>query len=176
MNMILHGHETAELWRGNTLAARISRILATTSRPSTSQSPTLLSPTRHGLADSIRPTTSTGASSTASHLPGMETMPFSCTSSLRSRARARARSFCRMACCFAATGGRHSQEPRQARPHQGHHRPAPNLFYGTGIPACILVIDKENANTRTGIFMIDAGKASARTVTRTVCERRTSTG
>ena len=33
-----------------------------------------------------------------------------------------------------------------------------NLFYGTGIPACILVIDKENATHRTGIFMIDASK------------------
>lgn len=31
-----------------------------------------------------------------------------------------------------------------------------NLFYGTGIPACIIVIDKENAHTREGIFMIDA--------------------
>ena len=33
-----------------------------------------------------------------------------------------------------------------------------NLFYGTGIPACIIVIDKENAGSRKGIFMIDAGK------------------
>lgn len=33
-----------------------------------------------------------------------------------------------------------------------------NLFYGTGIPACIIVIDKEDAYTRKGIFMIDAGK------------------
>ena len=33
-----------------------------------------------------------------------------------------------------------------------------NLFYGTGIPACILVIDKENAGDRSGIFMIDASK------------------
>jgi type I restriction enzyme M protein len=33
-----------------------------------------------------------------------------------------------------------------------------NLFYGTGIPACIVVIDKENADGRKGIFMIDAGK------------------
>ena len=31
-----------------------------------------------------------------------------------------------------------------------------NLFYGTGIPACIVVIDKENAHSRKGIFMIDA--------------------
>ncbi len=33
-----------------------------------------------------------------------------------------------------------------------------NLFYGTGIPACILIIDKEHAHARTGIFMIDASK------------------
>ena len=33
-----------------------------------------------------------------------------------------------------------------------------NLFYGTGIPACIVVIDKENAVRRDGIFMIDASK------------------
>ncbi|GMO41600.1 MAG: type I restriction-modification system subunit M [Treponemataceae bacterium] len=31
-----------------------------------------------------------------------------------------------------------------------------NLFYGTGIPACIIVIDKEGAAERNGIFMIDA--------------------
>ncbi len=31
-----------------------------------------------------------------------------------------------------------------------------NLFYGTGIPACIVVIDKEAAHARKGIFMIDA--------------------
>ncbi len=34
----------------------------------------------------------------------------------------------------------------------------PNLFYGTGIPACIIVLDKEDANARKGIFMIDASK------------------
>jgi type I restriction enzyme M protein len=33
-----------------------------------------------------------------------------------------------------------------------------NLFYGTGIPACILVLDKENANARRGVFMIDASR------------------
>lgn len=42
-----------------------------------------------------------------------------------------------------------------------------NLFYGTGIPACIIVIDKEGAqarafsasgNSQQGIFMIDASK------------------
>ena len=33
-----------------------------------------------------------------------------------------------------------------------------NLFYGTGIPACIIVLDKEGAQARKGIFMIDASK------------------
>lgn len=31
-----------------------------------------------------------------------------------------------------------------------------NLFFGTSIPACIIVLDKENAFEREGIFMIDA--------------------
>jgi type I restriction enzyme M protein len=34
----------------------------------------------------------------------------------------------------------------------------PNLFYGTGIPACVVVIDKEHAASRTAVFMIDAAK------------------
>jgi len=34
-----------------------------------------------------------------------------------------------------------------------------NLFYGTGIPACLIVIDKENAENRKAIFMIDASKS-----------------
>lgn len=34
----------------------------------------------------------------------------------------------------------------------------PNLFYGTGIPACILVLDKENAQARRGVYLIDASK------------------
>lgn len=33
-----------------------------------------------------------------------------------------------------------------------------NLFYGTGIPACIIVLDKESAAHRKGIFMMDASK------------------
>ena len=33
-----------------------------------------------------------------------------------------------------------------------------NLFFGTGIPACIIIIDKEDAAQRKGLFMIDASK------------------
>jgi type I restriction enzyme M protein len=33
-----------------------------------------------------------------------------------------------------------------------------NLFFGTGIPACILLLDKEEAQVRKGIFMIDSSR------------------
>jgi len=33
-----------------------------------------------------------------------------------------------------------------------------NLFYGTGIPACIVIIDKTETESRKGVFMIDASK------------------
>ncbi|WP_208357946.1 type I restriction-modification system subunit M [Helicobacter pylori] len=35
---------------------------------------------------------------------------------------------------------------------------APNLFYGTSIPACVIILDKENACARKGVFLIDASK------------------
>ena len=38
----------------------------------------------------------------------------------------------------------------------------PNLFYGTGIPACIVVFDKEHCRSDQGIFMIDASKGFAK--------------
>jgi len=37
-----------------------------------------------------------------------------------------------------------------------------NLFYGTGIPACIIVIDKQDAQARRGIFMVDASRGFAK--------------
>ncbi|MDD4963971.1 MAG: class I SAM-dependent DNA methyltransferase [Gallionella sp.] len=33
-----------------------------------------------------------------------------------------------------------------------------NLFFGTGIPACIIVLDKENAAGRSGLFMMDGSR------------------
>jgi type I restriction enzyme M protein len=33
-----------------------------------------------------------------------------------------------------------------------------NLFYGTGIPACIVVLDKREAGSREGIFLVEASK------------------
>lgn len=37
-----------------------------------------------------------------------------------------------------------------------------NLFYGTGIPACIVLVDKQDAHARKGIFMIDASSGFAK--------------
>ena len=50
-----------------------------------------------------------------------------------------------------------------------------NLFYGTGIPACIVVLDKENAAERTGVFMIDASKGFMKDGPRIGFAARTST-
>ena len=38
----------------------------------------------------------------------------------------------------------------------------PNLFFGTGIPACIIILDRENATASKGIFMIDAKEGFAK--------------
>jgi type I restriction enzyme M protein len=50
-----------------------------------------------------------------------------------------------------------------------------NLFYGTGIPACNVVLDKENAHARRGIFMIDASRGFMKDATRTASAARTCT-
>jgi len=34
----------------------------------------------------------------------------------------------------------------------------PNLFYGTGISACVIILDKEGAQNRKNIFMVDASR------------------
>ncbi len=38
----------------------------------------------------------------------------------------------------------------------------PNLFYGTSIPACLVVLEKENAAGRKGVFMIEASVGFAK--------------
>jgi type I restriction enzyme M protein len=50
-----------------------------------------------------------------------------------------------------------------------------NLFYGTGIPACIVVIDKKDAAARKAIFMVDASPGFIKDGPRTACASKTST-
>ena len=116
--------------------------------------------TSAGAPGSTRSTIPTSASSpSACRPPSRATTPTCCTSSARSRAPAKAPASCRTACSSAAMPRR---EIRRDLVRKGYIKgiiglPA-NLFYGTGIPACIVVIDKEDAHARKGIFMIDASR------------------
>ena len=129
MNMILHGHPTAELWRGNTLSTpyfkndEFKRF-------------------EYGI-----PPTKNGDYAFLLHL----------IASLKSRGKG---------AIILPHGvlfrGNKEADIRRNLIQRGLIKgiiglPA-NLFYGTGIPACIVVIDKENAHARTGIFMIYASK------------------
>ena len=116
------------------------------SRPSISWWPIRRSPTRPGATAWTRPTIVSAASSMASRQPRTATMPSCCTSSPRSKAPEKAPSSCRTACCSGAAPRQpFASEIVRAGYIKGIIGLPANLFYGTGIPACILVLDKEDA-------------------------------
>ena len=124
MNMILHGHATAESWKGNTLADPHSQEATASSRHSISRWPIRRSPPRRGPAVSNRPRPVSRFTS-AFRRPRTATTPSCCTSIKSLKSTARARSFCRTACSSGAT-----RKPTSASNlvqhglHQGHHRSA----------------------------------------------------
>ena len=159
MNMILHGHATADVWRGNTLAAPYFKNkdgslktfdFAVANPPFSTKAWTSgFNPD----ADEFKrfeygvPPAKNGDYAFLLHV----------TSSLKSKGKA---------AVILPHGvlfrGNKEADIRKNLITRGLIKgiiglPA-NLFYGTGIPACIVVIDKENAHVRTGIFMIDASK------------------
>ncbi len=159
MNMILHGHETAELWRGNTLAApyfknpddRLKTFDFAVANPPFSAKAwsSGLNPDHdeYGRFEYGIPPTKNGDYAFLLHL----------IASLNSKGKG---------AIILPHGvlfrGNKEADIRKNLIRQGFIKgiiglPA-NLFYGTGIPACILVLDKENARARSGIFMIDASK------------------
>ena len=159
MNMILHRHETAELWRGNTLAApyfknpddRLKTFDFAVANPpfSTKAWSSGLNPDHdeYGRFEYGIPPTKNGDYAFLLHL----------IASLNSKGKG---------AIILPHGvlfrGNKEADIRRNLIRRGFIKgiiglPA-NLFYGTGIPACILVLDKENAQARTGIFMIDASK------------------
>jgi type I restriction enzyme M protein len=159
MNMILHGHPTAELWRGNTLAAphfknKDNRLrafdYAVANPPFSSKAwSSGLNPSEDEFKrfEFGVPPAKNGDYAFLLHLIG----------SLKSKGKG---------AIILPHGvlfrGNKEADIRRNLITQGFMKgiiglPA-NLFYGTGIPACIIVIDKENAYARTGIFMIDASK------------------
>jgi type I restriction enzyme M protein len=165
MNMILHGHPTAELWRGNTLAAPYFKNkkdgslktfdFAVANPPfSTKAWSSGLDPAHDefGRFACGIPPAKNGDYAFLLHL----------VASLKSKGKG---------AIILPHGvlfrGNKEADIRRALIQRGLIKgiiglPA-NLFYGTGIPACIVVIDKEHAEARRdpatgGIFMIDASK------------------
>ena len=156
MNMILHGHPTAELWRGNTLAAPYFKNsdnnlktfdFAVANPPFSDKAWTTgLNPTNdeyHRFGCGIPPTRN-GDYAFLLHL----------IASLKSKGKG---------AIIMPHGvlfrGNREGDIRRNLIRRGLIKgiiglPA-NLFYGTGIPACIVVIDKQYAHTRNSIFMVD---------------------
>ena len=159
MNLILHGHETAELWRGNTLAAPYFKNkdsslktfdFAVANPPFSAKAwSNGLDPANdeYGRFEYGIPPAKNGDYAFLLHL----------FTSLKSKGKG---------AIILPHGvlfrGNKEADIRKNLIGRGFIKgiiglPA-NLFYGTGIPACILVLDKENAHARSGIFMIDASK------------------
>ncbi len=159
MNMILHGHPTAELWRGNTLAAPYFKNrdgslktfdFAVANPPFSAKAwASGLNPEHDAFGRFAYgiPPAKNGDYAFLLHL----------IASLKSGGKG---------AIILPHGvlfrGNKEADIRKNLVQRGLIKgiiglPA-NLFYGTGIPACILVIDKAHAQARTGIFMVDASK------------------
>ena len=159
MNMILHGHPTAELWRGNTLSAPYFKTrngglgtfdFAVANPPFSAKAwSSGLDPAHDefGRFEFGVPPSKNGDYAFLLHL----------IASLKSTGKG---------AIILPHGvlfrGHKEADIRRQLVQRGLIKgiiglPA-NLFYGTGIPACIVVIDKEHAHARTGVFMVDASK------------------
>ena len=159
MNMILHGHPTAVLWRDNTLAAPYFKMpdgslmtfdFAVANPPFSTKSWTSGLNPEHDEYSRFEygiPPAKNGDYAFLLHL----------IASLKSNG---------TGAIILPHGvlfrGNKEAEVRRNLIRQGLIKgiiglPA-NLFYGTGIPACIIVVDKNDSSTRQGIFMIDASK------------------
>lgn len=158
MNLILHGHEAHEVWRGNTLAAPYFKNsdglktfdFAVANPPFSAKAwSTGLDPGHDEFSrfEYGVPPAKNGDYAFLQHL----------ITSLKSRGKG---------AIILPHGvlfrGNREADIRRHLIRRGLIRgiiglPA-NLFYGTGIPACIIVIDKEDAAIRKGIFMIDASR------------------
>jgi type I restriction enzyme M protein len=159
MNMILHGHETAEIWKGNTLAnphfrnpdGSLKTFDYVVANPPFSAKAwsTGLDPAHdefHRFDVGVPPAKN-----------GDYAFLLHAIKSLKSTGKA---------AVILPHGvlfrGHREAEIRASLVKRGLIKgviglPA-NLFFGTGIPACIVVIDKEGAAERDSIFMIDASK------------------
>ena len=159
MNMILHEHETAEVWRGNTLAApyfksqndRLKTFDFAVANP-----PFSAKAWSNGL-DPANDEFGRFAYGIPPARNGDYAFLLHLIASLNSKGKG---------AIILPHGvlfrGNREAEIRKNLIRRGFIKGIiglpPNLFYGTGIPACILILDQENAHDREGVFMIDASK------------------
>ena len=161
MNMILHGYETAEIWQGNTLANphwtqennsnRLKTFDFVVANPPFSQKNWTngLDPERDRFGRFVYgvPPTKNGDYAFLLHI----------LASMKSTGRAAV--ILPHGVLFRGNAEAHIRRELVRRGFiQGIIGLPPNLFYGTGIPAAIIVLDKKNAHARRGIFIIDASK------------------
>jgi len=161
MNMILHGYETAEIWQGNTLAAphwthpqdpnRLKTFDFVVANPPFSQKnwTSGLDPAHDafGRFEYGVPPAKNGDYAFLLHI----------LKSLKSTGRAAV--ILPHGVLFRGNAEARIRRELVRRGFvQGIIGLPPNLFYGTGIPAAIIVLDKENAHARRGVFMVDASK------------------
>jgi len=159
MNMILHGHPTAELWRGNTLAA-----------PHFKKKDNRLRTFDYAVAN---PPFSSKAWSSGLNpsedefkrfefgIPPAKNGDYAFLLHLIASLKCKGKGAIILPHGVLFRGNKEADIRRNLASRgliKGIIGLPANLFYGTGIPACIIVIDKENAHARTGIFMIDASK------------------
>ena len=159
MNMILHGHPTAELWPGNTLAAPYFKNNNNTLKTfdfAVANPPFSDKAWSNGLNpahDQYR--------RFAFGIPPAKNGDFAFLLHFIASLKSKGKGAIILPHGVLFRGNREA-DIRRNLVQRGFIKgiiglPA-NLFYGTGIPACIVVLDKENSYARTGIFMIDASK------------------
>ena len=159
MNMILHGHPTAELWRGNTLSSPHFKNRGGTLRRfdfAVANPPFSAKSWSNGL-DPVNDEFDRFELGIPPAKNGDYAFLLHFVASLKSTG---------TGAIILPHGvlfrGNREADIRRNLVRRGYIKgiiglPA-NLFYGTGIPACILVIDKEEASNRRSVFMIDASR------------------
>jgi type I restriction enzyme M protein len=159
MNMILHGHPTAVLWRGNTLAAphfKNSDDSLRTFDYAVANPPFSAKAWTNGLDSANDP-----FGRFAYGIPPAKNGDYAFLLHLTASLKSAGKGAIIMPHGVLFRGNREGGIRRnliQRGLIKGIIGLPANLFYGTGIPACVVVIDKEHAYARTGIFMIDASK------------------
>ena len=157
MNMILHGHETAELWRGNTLA---SPYFTNTNGSLKTFDFAVANPpfSAKAWSNGLDPGND-GFRRFEYGIPPAKNGDYAFLLHLVTSLNSRGKGAIILPHGVLFRGNREADIRRNLILRglvKGIIGLPANLFYGTGIPACILILDKENAHARRGIFMIDA--------------------